>query len=354
MMKHTRLLALLLAALLCLGLLAGCGTSQTPDAATDQPDAADAQQQDDAAPEETDTLYTPVSMRVGSLKGATSMGLVGLMQKAENGEAANDYAFTMATAADELLALLVKGELDAAAVPANVASVLYNKTEGGVSVININTLGVLYVVATDESITTVEDLAGKTIYLTGKGTSPDYVLQYLLSRHNMTTDDVKLEYKSEATEVLSTLAQEPDAVALLPQPFVTAACAQVEGLGIRLDMTKEWEAVADGSLVTGVTVIRNEFLQENQAAVDKFLEEYAASADYTNENPAEAAALIADLGIVAKAPLAEKAIPFCNITCQTGETMKTNLSSYLQLLFDLDPTTVGGSLPGDDFYYIAQ
>lgn len=294
-------------------------------------------------------------IRVGSLKGPTSMGIVSLMQKAENGETAYNYDFTMVTAADELLAQVISGNLDIAMVPANVASVLYNKTEGDISVIDINTLGVLYVVECGETVQALSDLSGKTVYLTGKGTTPDYTLQYLLAQNGLTTDDVTLEYKSEATEVVSVLAEDETAIGLLPQPFVTSACMQNENLRIALDLTEEWQKVQGengSSLVTGVTIATNEFLADHTEEVQDFLTEHKDSAAYTNENPTEAAELIAALEIVAKAPIAEKAIPYCNITCIEGEEMKSALEGYLQVLYDMDPTSVGGTLPPEDFYYI--
>lgn len=295
-----------------------------------------------------------LTVRIGSMKGPTSMGIVSFMEKAEQEETSYNYEFNMVTAADELLAQMIGGKLDIALVPANVASVLYNKTEGAVSVIDLNTLGVLYVAECGDSIQSISDLAGKTIYLTGKGTSPDYVLQYLLNANGLTTDDVTLEYKSEATEVVSVLAQDNTAIGLLPQPFITAAGMQNENLRIALDLTAEWEKTREdgGSLVTGVTIVTNDFLAANPDAVTDFLKEHELSASYTNDVPEEAAKKIVELGIVAKEPIALKAIPFCNITCVTGEEMKTSLEGYLQVLYDLEPTAVGGALPADDFYYL--
>lgn len=295
------------------------------------------------------------AIRVGSLKGPTSMGLVSLIQKNTNAETAYDYDFTMVTAADELLGQVISGNLDIALVPANIASILYNKTEGQIQVIDINTLGVLYVVEGQNTLRTMADLAGKTICLTGKGTTPDYVLQYLLAQNGLDTQDVTLEYKSEAAEVVSLLTEDPNAIGLLPQPFVTSACMQNENLRIALDLTEEWNKVQENEgsrLVTGVTIVSNEFLEENPEAVADFLTEHQASAAYTNENPREAAELIAAQGIVAKAPIAEQAIPYCNITCIQGEEMKSALEGYLQVLYDLDPTAVGGELPDESFYYL--
>ena len=325
-----RIAAVMMSMILSAAMLAGCGADGRED-------------------------YKAVGVKVGSLKGPTSMGLVYLMDQAEKGEAANNYEFVMSAAADEILPSMISGDLDIILVPANVASVLYNKTEGGVTVIDINTLGVLYMVSGDDAIRNMNDLKGKTVYLTGKGTTPDYVLQYLLAENSLTTEDVTLEYKSEATEVAAVLAETPEAIGVLPQPFVTAACAQNENLSVVLDLTEEWAAVqgeGGSSLVTGVTVVRDDFLEENKEAVDKFLEEHAASTDYANENVEAAAELVAAAGIIEKAPVAAKAMPECNITYIDGTDMQTALSGYLEVLFEQDASSVGGSLPGDDFYYI--
>ena len=297
------------------------------------------------------------AVRVGGLKGPTSMGIASLGVESSEYEAHNSYEKVMVTAADELTAELLSKKVDIALIPANVASVLYNKTEGGIKVIDINTLGVLYVTETGQTVSSVEDLKGKTVYLTGKGTTPDFVLQYLLKMHGLTTEDVKLEYKSEPTEVVSVLAEEENAVGLLPQPFVTVAQTQNEKIRIALDLTKEWDALQeeDGSaLVTGVTVVRTEFLEENEEAVAGFLEDHEHSTAYTNEHPEEAAALIEELGIVAKAPIAQKAIRMCNITYIDGEEMQDKLGGYLEALYEMEPKSVGGALPDEAFYYMAQ
>lgn len=292
---------------------------------------------------------------VGGLKGPTSMGIASLgvpmLEKTEQ----NDYRKTMVTAADELMAQVLNEEVDIALLPANVASILYNKTQGGVKVIDINTLGVLYVVEMGDSITSVEDLKGKTLYLTGKGTSPDFVIQYLLKQHGLTEDDVKLEYKSEPTEVVSVLAEDETAVGLLPQPFVTVAQSKNEQLRIALDLTKEWDALQkDGgsSLVTGVTVVRTEYLEEHEEAVQGFLADHELSAAYADEHLDETAGLIEDLEIVPSKDIAKKAIPLCSIVCIEGEEMKEKLGGYLEVLYEMEPSAVGGALPDDAFYYV--
>ena len=295
------------------------------------------------------------AVRVGSLKGPTSMGLAELMDRAEKGETENDYTFTMAGKADELVGSVANGDLDIVLVPANVASILYAKTQGNVNVIDINTLGVLYVVASDDSISSMEDLKGKTLYMTGKGTTPEYVMNYLLSENGLTDGDVTLEFKSEAAEVASVLKEDPSAVGVLPQPFATAACIQNEALKPVLDLTEQWNLLNKenkSQFVTGVTIVRSDFLKENEEAVKLFMEDHKASAAYTSEHLDEAAEMVAALGIVEKAPIAKKAMPACNIVCITGDEMKSALSGYLSVLEAADAKSVGGQLPADDFYYL--
>lgn len=344
-----KVLAVMLSFIVCLTLFAGCGSTAA------ETEAPEPEQETVKAETIDETNDTAVDVHIGSLKGPTSMGLVYLMNRSEKEETADHYTFTMATAADELLVQVVSGEMDIALVPANVASVLYHKTEGGISVIDINTLGVLYMVSGDDSVQSMEDLRGKTIYLTGKGTTPDYVLQYLLTENNIMSDDVKLEYKSEATEVAALLAENPEAIGVLPQPFVTVACMQNDALSIVLDLTEEWAALqgeGGSSLVTGVTIVSNSFLQENPDAVARFMEAHKESAAYANENTEGAAELAAAYRIIEKALVAAKAMPYCNITYIDGEDMKKALSGYLEVLNEQDAASIGGSLPADDFYYL--
>ena len=294
------------------------------------------------------------TFRIAGLKGPTTMGMVKLMSDAEAGETHQDYRVTMYGAADEVVPLLVKGDIDLAAIPANLAANLYNQTEGKVQVAAINTLGVLYVVTTRDDVKSVEDLKGKTVYSTGKGTTPEYVLNYILKENGIDPEkDLTVEYKSEATEVAAALqAADEGAIAVLPQPYVTAAQSQIEGLNVALNLTEEWNKVStDSDLVTGVLVASTEFIEQNEAAFEEFLKDYQVSIEWVNSNTADAAELVANYGIVAKAPLAQKALPACNITYVDGAEMKTKLSGYLQVLFDQNPKAVGGAMPGDDFYY---
>lgn len=293
-------------------------------------------------------------VRIGSLKGPTTIGLVKLMDDSDNQNTKNNYSFEMAVTADELLPKLISGDLDIALVPANVASVLYNKTNGGIVCLDINTLGVLYAVSGDGTIECVDDLKGKTVYVTNKGTTPDYVTQYILKINDVSPSDVNIEYLSEATEVVATLKEHPDCVGILPQPFVTVACMQNEELKVVLDLTKEWEDTekdSQGRLVTGVTVARKDFALNNKNIIAQFLKEHKASAEFAVNNAKEASVLVEKFGIIEKAPVAEKAIPKCNITYIDNNDMKDALSSYLKVLYEFDPSSIGGSLPDEDFYY---
>lgn len=300
-------------------------------------------------------VATKTDINIAVMTGPTAIGLVKVMDDNENGSAANNYNFQVYGEATEISTGLVKGELDVACVPCNLASVLYNKTDGGIVVAGINTLGVLYIVETGDSIHSVSDLAGKTIYTTGQGTTPEYTLRYILSGSGLNPDsDVTIEFKSEAAEVVSALTENPDAIAMLPQPYVTVAMNNNDKLHIALDVAEEWNKISDSStVVTGVVVARKEWVDAHTDAFNAFLEEYPASAAYTNDNIASAAGLIEHFGIF-KAAIAEKAIPYCNVTFISGDDMKSAISGYLTALYEQNPSAVGGSLPGDDFYYMSR
>ena len=347
-----KFLALLLALVLVLS-LAACGQAGS---GSSVPESSSAAGEPTPAPESESEAepVEPASYSIAGLKGPTTMGMVKLMDDAEQGLYDNTYTVTMYGAADEIVPLLSKGELDMAAVPANLAATLYQKLEGKVQVAAVNTLGVLYVVTTGNAeVTSVADLAGKTVYSTGKGTTPEYALNYILTQNGLDpAKDLTIEYKSEATEVLSAMQTAGDAVAVLPQPYVTTAQMQVEGLKVALDLTEEWNKVSpDSALVTGVLLARTDVIEANPAAFDQFLADYQASIEWVNASTADAAQLVAKYEIVPKAEVAEKALPACNITWLAGSEMKDKLSGYLQTLYDQDPASVGGAMPDDGFYY---
>lgn len=292
------------------------------------------------------------ALNVAALNGPTAMGLVELMEDARIGD--ENYAFEIFGTPDEVVAGLVGGKLDAAAVPCNLASVLYNKTEGKVRLAAINTLGVLYVVETGDSVQTVADLKGKTIYAVGKGATPEQVLRYVLSQNGIDPDqDVTIEYKSEAAEVAALMKEAGESViALLPQPFVTSVSMQNDKIRVALDMTREWNAVSGGNeLLMGCFVVRAEVIESHREVVDEFLDNYEDSVEFVHEHPAEAARFIESFGILPKAAIAEKALPACNITYIEGERMKTLIEAYLPVLLESNPQSIGGKLPAEDFYY---
>lgn len=293
------------------------------------------------------------AVRVVALNGPTGMGMVKMMKdEAENA----GYQFALESAPDVITPAIIKGEVDIACVPANLASVLFNKTQGGVQVLAVNTLGVLYIVERGDTIHSAEDLRGRTLYVSGKGATPEYAINYILAEAGLDPEkDVDLQFCAEHAECLTNLLADETAVAMLPQPFVTVAQTKASDLRVALDLTEEWDRLQEGSetpssMITGVVVARKAFVEANPDAVKAFLTEYAASVDYVNENVDEAAKLIGEYGIVAE-NVAKLAVPKCNIVCITGEEMKTKLSGYLGVLFAQNPSAVGGQLPGDDFYY---
>lgn len=303
------------------------------------------------------TAPEPVSVRAAALKGPTAMGLVRFMSEADAGNLAdNDYSFQIVASADEVTPLIAKSEVDIAAVPANLASVLYNKTEASVRVIAINTLGVLYVCELGDTIQTVSDLRGRTIYSAGKGATPQYALEYVLRQAGLDPEtDVTIEWKSEHAECVAALAEDATAIAMLPQPFVTTAQMKNDQIRVALDLNREWESACEAAgqkarLITGVAIVRSEFADAHPEAVDAFLAHYRESVEYVNANVGEAAKLVGGYDIVPEA-VAAKALPACNITFVAGSDMKDQLAGYLEILAGQNAQAVGGALPGDDFYY---
>ena len=356
-MKALKTLALALALLLA---LSACGVIRSDDGPTQVVGgSAPAEEQEIPAqpeiseerPEELFPSRDPepaVSMRIGALRGPTAMGMAKML--------GNDLdQYTLAGSADELTPAFIKGDLDIICVPANLAAVLYNKTEGQVVTLAVNTLGVLYIVENGgETVQSMADLKGKTLVAAGKGSTPEYGLRYLLEQNGLDPDkDVTVDWKSEHAECVAALAAGTADLALLPQPFVTVAQGKLgDGLRAALDLTAEWDALDNGSaMVTGVAVARRDFVEKYPQVTGWFLEAYEQSARWVNQNPAEAAELIAANGIIESPAVAEKALPYCNIVCLTGQEMFEKLSGYLQVLAEAAPESVGGALPGDDFYY---
>lgn len=349
-----RLVSLLLAAAMSLA-LAACGASSSGSSVAAGSAASSQPVSSSASSEAAETLSTAEPVRIAGLKGPTTMGLVNLLPMMEAGETDIDYDLQLYGTADEIVPLLMKGELDMAAIPANLAATLYQKTEGQIQALAVNTLGVLYVVEKGDTVQSIQDLKGRTVLSTGKGTTPEYVLRYILTQNGIDPDkDLTIEYYSEATEVTAQMAVAEDAIAVLPQPYVTSAGMQDETLRVALDLTAEWEKVSDTQLITGLTVVRKEYAEAHPDVIEAFLAEYAQSVEAANTDVEGTAALCEAQGVVAKAAIAQKALPQCKIVCLTGEELKTNAEGYLQVLYDADPASVGGALPGADFYYGAE
>lgn len=355
-----KLFSLLCVMALSVSMMVGCGPAQP---VTDTTGATETSEETTVpataqAPETTETSATATAdVRVMALKGPTAMGLVQFMNRADSGELTdNNYQFSIAATADEVVPKLAQGEIDIAAIPANLASVLYNNTKGAVEVLGINTLGVVYIVESGDTVQSVEDLRGKTIYATGKGNTPESVLNYILTQNGLDpAADLTIEWKSEAAECLSALMAEENAIAMLPQPFVANAQIKSENIRVALDLTAEWDALQTESetpstAVTGVVVARREFVEQHPEAVSSFMDHYQESVAFVNENVEAAAQLIEQYDIV-KAPVAQRALPACNIVFIEGTEMQSKLSGYLQVLFEQNPKSVGGELPVEDFYF---
>lgn len=301
---------------------------------------------------------TPASrteVRVVGLKGPTGMGMVEMMENDAQGKAKNDYTFTLTSMPDEVQSLLVGEKADFAALPVNLAAALYNKGVD-ISFVGINTLGVLYLLENGNTVTSIDDLRGKTIYATGQGSTPQYVLEYLLKKNGIDPEkDVTIEYLSEHAELATRLASGDAAIGLLPEPNVTVAMTSAASGGntdlrIALDITKEWAKLGEGELVQGCIVVSNAFKKEHPEEYQRFLEEYASSAEFVVTDPESASVLIEKYEIVAKAALAKKAIPNCNICFVDGEDGIAYMRNILNVLYEANPKSIGGKIPDDAFY----
>ena len=293
------------------------------------------------------------TVRIGAIQGPTGIGMVHLMKADADGTAANEYEFTVSSVPQDIGTQLASGNLDIAAVPTNLASSLYQKTAGKVQLLAVNTLGVLYMLDNGNGITSVEDLRGKTIYSTGEGANPEYILRYVLSKNGIDPDkDVTIEFLAENTELVAKMVKGDITLAMVPEPNVSAITSQNQAVKVALSMNTEWEAVAgaNNKLMMGCVAVRAEFAEANKATVDAFLAEYKTSIEKAADVEATAA-LCESYGIIPKAPLAKKAIPNCQLTFVSGADMKAQIAGYYQVLFDANPKAIGGKLPDDAFYY---
>lgn len=291
------------------------------------------------------------TINITVLKGPTGLGALQLMEKDSKQESLNDYNFTLAAAPDEVSAKIINKESDIIAAPTNLAAALYKKTEGQVVMLAANTLGNLYIVTKNEDISSIEDLKGKTIYSSGQGATPEYVLNFLLKENGIDPEkDVNVIYKSEHAEIAPVFASEENVIALLPEPFVTNITMKNQALKVSVNITEEWSKISDSELVMGCLIARKEFVDANPEAIDKFLKEYEESAKYAVTNVAETAELSEKYEIMDK-NVAEKALPGCNIVYIDGDKMKSYVGAFFEVLFNANPKSVGGSIPDEKLYY---
>ena len=302
-------------------------------------------------------LLIPASaenIRIAAMRGPTAMGLCGLMEKAAEGPVSgNSYEFTLEGSPDAVVPLVVRGDVDIAAIPANLASVLYNRTNGRIQALAINTLGVLYIAEKGNTVQSIDDLRGRTIYSAGKGATPEYALEYVLSANGLEDGkDVFIEWKSEQAECVAALTSDANGVAMLPQPFAATAVLSDSSIRIALDLNQLWQDATGLGLITGVTIVNRDFAAEHPDAIKAFLSDYSDSVSFVTSD-SRAASVVASLGIVPE-KAAEAAIPYCNIVMIDGEEMHEALSFYLSVLEAQNPQAVGGRTPLDDFYFVQQ
>ena len=291
-------------------------------------------------------------VNVYALKGPTGIGMVGVME-----DHAEEYAFTLAGAPDEIVAAIASGSADIAACPTNLAAVLYKKTSGNVQLLALNTLGVLHVVSSDDSITSFADLAGRKVYATGQASVPEYVINYILEANGL-TDKVEIEYVAEHSEQATLLAAGKAEIGILPEPHVTSALMQNDSLKTVIDVTAAFKEAAakagnpDMELSMGCVIVRRDFAEANPEKVAAFLDAYSASVAMVNSDTDAASQLVEKHGVMPKAAVAKRAIPNCHIVFVEGEAVRTQIEPLYEVLLAANPASIGGALPDDGFYYV--
>ena len=344
-----KITALLLAVLTVLAVLSGCKTTGTgTKGTTDNASTSTPSGSSDEGTTTTPGTDAPDDyvLKVATLKGPTGMGMAKMINDDKD---AKKYDFTISSDPTDVTAALVSESLDIAAVPVNLAAVINKKTNGAYLVAAINTLGVLYIVENGNTVNSIADLAGKTVYATGKASTPEYILNYILAKNGL--DNVTVEYKTEHSELAALMVSGEVVLGMLPEPNVTTVLTKNSDLRIALNLTEEWKKVSEGESVQGCVVVSKKAIEEHGALVNAFLDEYKASVEFVNSNVADAAAMIAEIGIVPAAAVAEKAIPNCNIVYIDGDEMVSTLNVFYKVLFDADPKSVGGTLPDESIFY---
>lgn len=284
-------------------------------------------------------------VNIGVLQGPTGMGIVHLMDD-------SDYNIEIVGSPEDLIGKIVTGEVDLAAVPSNLAAILYQRSGQKIELLTINTLGVLYVLENGEEVNSIADLEGKTLNVSGRGATPDFAIQYLLREHGLEVGkDVILDFSTQHADLASLLAAGRHDLALLPQPHVTSVLMQNQNFRIALDLTKEWKDVTGSELPMGVLIAQKDFIKNNENSLLTFLEKYEQSIQRVNEDPVESAVLIAGHNILPNPEIAEKAIPFCNIVYIDAAEGRTYLEDFFSILYEFSPDSIGGKIPDDKFYF---
>lgn len=364
-----KLIALIAAMALCALSLSACGssapqttaatsaeqtaTTAAPSEATTASAATTAQKEtdDDDIDEPDHEQDDSVTVNVTAMTGPTGMGMAYLNKQSDLGETDYKYNFTYAGSPDEVTGGLISGETQISALPVNLAAVLYNKTQGQILTAAVNTLGVIYIVENGETVKSISDLEGKKIVASGQGSTPEYVLNYILEKNGL-TGKVEVEYVSEHDEAVTALVSGQADLVMIPEPKVTAALSQLDTARVALSLTDEWAKVSDTEMITGVIVVQKAFAEEHPEIVESFLDDYEDSVEFTNSNMAEAAQLIEEYGIIPKAAVALKALPNCNIVYIDGHEMALSVSAMLETLYNANPASVGGTLPGEGMFYL--
>ncbi len=339
MKRITLLIAVVLLSLAAVFMLAACkDDSKTPDTTADS--GSD------------DTVAEADEVRILTLKGPTGMGMANIMNDAKN-NTESKYRIELFASPDLVKTEILLGNYDIAALPTNVAAALYNSGKADLQVAAVNTLGVLYILENGNTVTDIQSLKGKTIHATGGGSTPEYILRYVLSKNGIDPDkDVTLDFSyTDHAELAAHLTAGSDMIAMLPEPNVSTVLMSQDKTRVALDLTAEWAKVSDSEVMQGCIVVRREFAEQYPEQFAKFLDEYRASAEFINENVDTAAEIISNLEIVPKAAIAKNAIPRCNIVYIEGGKMEESLSGFLKVLYEASPSSVGGKLPDENFYY---
>lgn len=292
----------------------------------------------------------PEKITVASLKGPTGMGMVQLMEE----PGTSNYEFILSGTPDELVGKIINNEIDIACLPTNLASVLYNKTEGKVLLVGVNTLGSLYVLDNTGTIQSIQDLKGKTVYVSGQGATPDFVFRYLLSANGIDPEkDLEINFSMQHADLATAVAAKQVDIALLPQPYVTTVQMKNPEVKIALDLNDLWKqnSLDEVAIYMGCIVVQKDFAQKYPDALKAFIEEYKESVEWVNQNTVEAGVLIEKHGIIPNAKLAELAIPLSNIVYIEASEAEVVLDDYFNILLDFDAKSVGGKLPDEGFYY---